>query len=105
MTSEQLKMWRAFCEWLDERKYKCAYVSNIPRPEWRRLVYIGGNPAARRAAELRREARLVFYYRGWGWRLRKNWRERLIELEKSTPAENLQGCRNLGPADKEDTAS
>jgi hypothetical protein len=90
MTRKHLKVWRAFCEWLNEQKWKSAYASEVPS-QWRHLVYIGGNPTGRAAHDLRVKAKLIFYNPGWGWRLRKNWRERLEELEQGTPAISEQG--------------
>lgn len=81
MTPEQLKEWRAFCGWLNEQKYKCAYSSAVPA-EWSHLVYRGGNRKGQQARDARRNAKLIFYWEGWGWRLKKNWRERISELER-----------------------
>ncbi|HWT00225.1 MAG TPA: hypothetical protein VN256_08255 [Pyrinomonadaceae bacterium] len=83
MTAARLKEWRAFCEWLGQRPRKCAHRSDVPS-RWKPLVYVGGNPTGERAREERHEVDLIFYYSGWGWRLRKRWRERLAELEKET---------------------
>lgn len=75
-----LVLWRRLCEWLDGRRRKCAYASQMPE-EFRRLVYIGGNRTGAAAHAARVELQLIFYSAGWGWRLRKNWRGRLAELE------------------------
>ena len=80
MMSEELATWRAFCEWLDQQKYKAAHYSAVP-DKWRHLVYVGGNPTGQRARDVRWEVELIFYMPGWGWRLKKNWRERLAQLE------------------------
>jgi len=80
MTRARLDQWRKFCEWLDQRRRKCAHWSDVPT-QWKPFVYVGGNLTGERAREERHEVDLIFYYSGWGWRLRKNWRERLSELE------------------------
>lgn len=80
-TSEELAVWRDLCEWLDAQKYKAAYRTEMPE-RYRPLVYRGGNETGRRAREAREHLRLIFYYEGWGWRLRKGWRARLEELER-----------------------
>jgi hypothetical protein len=82
MTADEFSEWHAFCTWLNAQKYKAAYQSEVPE-RWRLLVYRGGNTSGTRAREARAEARLIFYREGWGWRLGKNWRERLAELESS----------------------
>ena len=86
MTKERLAVWRAFCEWLDRQKYKAAHYSEVPE-EWRPLVYVGGNPTGQRARDERWEVELIFHQSGWGWRLRKNWRARLAELENNLAGE------------------
>jgi hypothetical protein len=80
LTAEDLALWRALCEWLDAQKYKAAYQSEMPE-RFRLLVYRGGNKTGQRAREAREHVQLIFYGEGWGWRLRKCWRERLAELE------------------------
>jgi hypothetical protein len=92
VTADELNEWRALCEWLDTQKYKAAYQSEVPE-RWRHLVYRGGNKSGERARETRQEAQLIFYWGGWGWRLRKNWRERLAELESSSPEEVARRAR------------
>ena len=65
MTVEQLKEWRAFCEWLNERRNKCAYISEVPL-QWKHLVYVGGSKTGQSARDLRWEVQLIFYSAGWG---------------------------------------
>lgn len=90
MTAHEAQTWRAFCEWLNARKYKSAYQSDVPA-KWRHLIYVGGNPTGQAARECRIEAGLIFYYTGWGWRLRKGWSDRLEELEREASKESKAG--------------
>lgn len=82
VTADELREWREFCEWLDGVKYKAAYYSEVPE-RWRHLVYRGGNNKGARARASREATQLVFYREGWGFRLRKGWRERLAALERA----------------------
>ena len=82
MKADQLNEWRDFCEWLNKRKGKHAYFSEVPE-RWKHLVYTRPVGTWMTATDLRREAGLIFHHASWGWRLRKNWRERLAELEKA----------------------
>lgn len=77
--------WQTLCEWLDAKPRKCAYQDDIRLrfgPNIARLIYKGGNTLGRTAHLRRVEVNLVFYYPGWGLRLRKGWRERLTLLRK-----------------------
>jgi hypothetical protein len=97
MKKKELTEWRAFCEWLDARKRKCAYTSDVPE-KWKPLCYVGGNPKGVAARERRTELRLIFYWEGWGWRLRWNWKDRLAELEAKgkTDGRKSDGKRSPG---------
>lgn len=67
-TPTELAQWRWWCEHLDSKRGKSSYG-------W-------GGPITKRDKR-RRPDGLIFYSTGWGWRLRKGWRERLAELEKA----------------------
>ena len=42
---------------------------------------------------------IVFYSNGWGWRLRKNWREALAAAEQAVQAELLSSQNQSGHVD------
>lgn len=68
-----LRTWRALCEWLDGRPRKAAYCNH----------YL----LTRTYRAQRRYVHLVFFSRGWGWRLYSGWRERLVALENEIGAQ------------------
>jgi len=74
-----LELWREFCEWLDARYRKCAVESHIPAKF--HFTYCGDNVRGIQNHRERIATGLIFYRAGWGWRLRKGWKERLAELE------------------------
>ncbi len=75
-----LGAWREVCEFLDARYRKCAYATELPE----HLRWLLWHPGSKRAQAERESAHLVFYSPGWGWRLRRGWRERLDELAHAT---------------------
>jgi hypothetical protein len=91
LTQDSINDLRRFCEWLDAVPRKCVYPSAIgltsvihklpPCPEdttyWLTETW----------KEERKRADAIFYASGWGWRLRKHWRERLAQLEADLLAE------------------
>lgn len=69
-TAETVAQWREICEFLDKLPYKAAYDpphSHLLGPK--NLQFRKDNP-------------MVWWCTGWGWRLRKQWRETLERLEK-----------------------
>lgn len=84
MTPDELRTLRLFCEWLDARPRKSAYSSELsgflslpPCPEEAQYWTF------KQMRKQRKEASCFFWHTGWGWRLRKNWKERLEQLEKA----------------------
>jgi hypothetical protein len=85
LTQKEIEDLRRFCEWLNTVPRKAVYPSTLtltavihkldPCPEdtlyWLTDTWKGG----------RKEVDVIFYASGWGWRLRKHWRERLTQLE------------------------
>lgn len=69
-TPEYIKQWRELCEYLDS----CAGKSSYNPPHSHLL--------GPKNLEFRKANPMVFYATGWGWRLRKVWRETLERLEK-----------------------
>lgn len=69
MTRSKFADFIKLCYWLKEQPYHASYTMKF----WsQRRDY--------EIARLRRYCRVVFWSTGHGWRLRKNWRERLQEL-------------------------
>lgn len=76
---------KRFCEWLNAVPRKCVYLSAIrltsvihklpPCPE-ETFYWLSNDWKVER-----KRADVIFYASGWGWRLRKHWRERLTQLE------------------------
>ena len=94
LTQNSIADLRRFCEWLDSVPRKAVYPSTLtltavihklaPCPE-DTLYWLGD------AWKLERKyADVIFYASGWGWRLRKQWRERLTQLETELLAERLR---------------
>ncbi|MFN3650057.1 MAG: hypothetical protein ACK47B_10805 [Armatimonadota bacterium] len=75
-----LDLWQELCEFLASRPRKCAYARFIPN-HLSPLVSADAKSA-------RAQVGLIFWSTGWGWRLRKNWQERLDTLRRDgIPAE------------------
>jgi hypothetical protein len=75
---ERLRHWRLLCEFLYARQSHSAYRWSIPS----NLQYLLW-------AETRKERNalaVVFYSQGWGWRLRKDWQEKLAKAEAEVSA-------------------
>ena len=61
--------WRGLCEFLDSQPYDRARQPEIPQEFW---WLLSRNYGARRRA-----IGAVFYWSGLGWRLHREWRDRL----------------------------
>jgi hypothetical protein len=70
-----LAPWRQLCEWLEAKPYNASYKG--PGQPLGELLGMG-----KVQVDERRRVRLVFWSSGHGWRLHKNWQERLAELER-----------------------
>lgn len=75
----ELLAWAKLASWL--KSAGSAYQDSIPT-ELRRLVYKGGNSTGERMARQRYVVGVVFYSRGWGWRARKDWEERIVAIRQ-----------------------
>ncbi len=71
-----LRKWADLAGWLSGGS---AYQDSVP-VEWRRMVYKGGNSTGAEMARQRRIVGVIFYSQGWGWRARRDWKERIIAL-------------------------
>jgi hypothetical protein len=89
-----LTVWRALCEHLDGKRYKAEYPGprhygprtflSAPPEQWpafARLIALD-----KEAVAARRDFALIWWSGGYGWRLRRGWRERLAELEAAANA-------------------
>lgn len=74
--------WIGLCEWLETQQRKCSY--RVPR-EYSHLISHDPIFTSMRKYLKENECDCIFYSSGWGWRLRKNWRNR---IEKSLEIEN-----------------
>ncbi len=91
LTKKAIGDLRRFCEWVDGLPRKSVYPSVIGLAA---TVY-GVAPCPEESIywlseawrEQRKYADVIFYGKGWGWRLRKNWRERLDQIESELPPE------------------
>jgi hypothetical protein len=91
LTPKEINDLRQFCEWLDTVPRKAVYPSAIaltavihklaPCPTDSLYWLTNAWKVERKYADA------IFYASGWGWRLRKHWRERLAQLEADLLAE------------------
>jgi hypothetical protein len=76
LTKSVLSDLTALCEFLDSLPYKSAYKSEISilKPQFRYLLtqdyYL-----------VRKYVDCIFYMKGWGWRLRKNWFDNINNIK------------------------
>lgn len=78
--AQDLAEWYELCEHLDAHKYKCSNVAGLKNNH---LIY-SKYPAVRDMYAWMRynDVSPIFYSEGWGWRLRKDWRERLESIKE-----------------------
>jgi hypothetical protein len=91
LTKNAIADLRRFCEWLDTVPRKSVYPSHVglitaihkvePCPEDTLYWLSDGWKLQRKYADA------IFYASGWGWRLRKHWKERLAQLESELCSE------------------
>lgn len=79
-TAGDIKEWIGLCEYLEKRPRKSSYYSS----QITNSHLLGDNAMflGMRKWMKYNDCDCVFYSTGWGWRLRKNWRERLASIEK-----------------------
>ncbi len=91
LTRKAIADLRRLCEWLDAAPRRAFYPSVVaitvklhglaPYPEecsyWLEESH----------RQQRKQADVIFWGTGWGWRLRKNWRQQLEQLEAELPPE------------------
>lgn len=73
---DDVDLWAMLCGWLETQPRKAAYRDVVP-PMVRPLLWSSREATAVRRLWHERELLPVFWSRGWGWRLRTDWRERL----------------------------
>ena len=73
MSQNDFLHWKELCEYLDGRPGRSATKALIPN----HLTYL----LTGKTLKQRQELDVVFYARGWGWRLRMDWRNRLQRYE------------------------
>lgn len=77
LSDAESKLWHDFCAWLEDRKYNACHTSFIPS-RFQSLIS-GKNEARNRRYQLD----LIMYQSGYGWRLRKNYREKLAHYDRN----------------------
>jgi hypothetical protein len=91
LTQNSIADLRRFCEWLDTIPRKSVYPSAIGLTSVIYKLAPCPNDCLYWLTETwkleRKRADAIFYASGWGWRLRKHWRERLAQLEADLLAE------------------
>lgn len=91
LTQNAIADLKRFCEWLDRVPRKSVYPSHIGLT----FVIYRVDPCPEETLywltdawkEQRKYADAIFYASGWGWRLRKHWKERLAQLESKLSSE------------------
>lgn len=71
--------WYATCEYLNNQPRKCAYRVSMQK-----------NDESLRKLMIELDTPLVFYSSGWGWRLRKGWKENLTKIERLQAIEHAE---------------
>lgn len=76
---QDLADWYELCEDLAKRPRKAAYSSNVKN----NYLFLSEDKAVKAMYTWMRQNDVspIFYNEGWGWRLRKDWRERLESIE------------------------
>ncbi len=87
MTPDRLAAWEALCTWLEDQPYNASYHPTCPHAYLLCRLPSGAYPrsqegraSARQIVAERRAIRLVYWQTGYGWRLRKDYREKLAAL-------------------------
>ncbi|TQE88650.1 hypothetical protein [Ureibacillus terrenus] len=76
---QDISEWIRFCEWLENQPRKAAY--DVPN-EYSHLVSQEKIFVNMRKWMQENDCDCIFWSSGWGWRLRKGWRERLNKCLK-----------------------
>jgi hypothetical protein len=76
-TKGDLKEWRELCEYLDQQFRKCDSMPTINR----HLLEKDPLMLGMRRWMRENDCELVWWDSGWGYRLRKHWKERLAKME------------------------
>ena len=83
LTHKRLAQWEELCQWLEDRPYNAAYriinahltnrASEYPAAQWGKEAHA----AAKQIEVERKELGLIFWSSGHGWRLHKDYKEKL----------------------------
>jgi len=99
MDAKEWRDWHHLCTWLSLRPSNGgAYTRDL-----KGYAYLVGLSSAHR-----KELALVFYSGGWGWRLRKGWKERLETLRPEgaadpKPLRDCTVCNGTGKREEPET--
>lgn len=85
---QRLADWEALCAWLEDRPYNASYrprcqgeyllsAGHLVLPKERSEVARAINRQTREITKERNRLQLVYWATGWGWRLRKDYKEKL----------------------------
>lgn len=76
---KDLADWYELCEDLEKQPRKAAYSSRVKNS----YLFHSEDKAVKEMYNWMRQNDVspIFYNEGWGWRLRKDWRERLESIE------------------------
>ncbi|WP_346206802.1 hypothetical protein NSS89_01345 [Caldifermentibacillus hisashii] len=77
---QDLQEWKELCEWLSTKKGKAAYTDGIDVNQ--HLLSQEEIFVQMRKWMNENNVLPVFWSSGWGWRLRKDWKERLAKAEE-----------------------
>lgn len=79
---QDIENWQELCESLEKVKRKATHwaKSGEVKQEW--LLGQEFNMPKTRKWMKENNVELVFYSSGWGWRLRKDWKEKLEKLKE-----------------------
>jgi len=101
MEDDRIEHWRQLCAWLEARPYNASYNPSIEGAPYSYLLRkvpmvrystLEERRNFRRVVAERRAARLVYWAEGFGWRLRKDYRDKLQALSRHGEGGVDDGC-------------
>jgi hypothetical protein len=94
LTRKRLEEWEALCAWLEERPYNASYRPQVNAhltaqvkdyPAYRRGQ--ANHDAAKRIEAERKELAVIYWATGFGWRLRKDYKAKLVAARERVEAD------------------